>query len=120
MGGILPLGYNSHNKKLVINEEEATVVRLAFEKYLVLRSEIAVAEWLNENGYTTMSKGNNGKFTHMRVSKMLKNVLYAGKIPHKKIFMRGNMKQLFRKNSLMKRKNQKQKQNWATCSLTFY
>ena len=89
MGGILPLGYNSHNKKLVINEEEATVVRLAFEKYLVLRSEIAVAEWLNENGYTTMSKGNNGKFTHMRVSKMLKNVLYAGKIPHKKNIYEG-------------------------------
>lgn len=89
MGGILPLGYSSHNKKLVVNEEEATVVRLAFEKYLVLRSEIAVAEWLNENGYTTMSKGNNGKFTHMRVSKMLKNVIYAGKIPHKKNIYEG-------------------------------
>lgn len=89
MGGILPLGYSSHNKKLVVNEEEATVVRLAFEKYLVLRSEIAVAEWLNENGYTTMSKGNNGKFTHMRVSTMLKNVIYAGKIPHKKNIYEG-------------------------------
>ncbi len=83
MGGILPLGYDSYNKKLVINEDEAQIVRLAFEKYLVLRSEIAVAEWLNENGYTTMNKGNNSKFTHMRISKMLKNVLYVGKIPHK-------------------------------------
>jgi len=83
MGGILPLGYDSYNKKLVINEDEAQIVRLAFEKYLVLRSEIAVAEWLNENGYTTMNKGNNSKFTHMRISKMLKNVLYIGKIPHK-------------------------------------
>lgn len=83
MGGILPLGYDSYNKKLVINEDEAQIVRLAFEKYLVLRSEIAVAEWLNENGYTTMNKGNNNKFTHMRISKMLKNVLYVGKIPHK-------------------------------------
>jgi len=83
MGGILPLGYDSYNKKLVINGDEAQIVRLAFEKYLVLRSEIAVAEWLNENGYTTMNKGNNSKFTHMRISKMLKNVLYIGKIPHK-------------------------------------
>ena len=92
MGGILPLGYDSYNKKLVINEDEAQIVRLAFEKYLVLRSEIAVAEWLNENGYTTMNKGNNSKFTHMRISKMLKNVLYVGKIPHKENIYDGQHK----------------------------
>lgn len=82
MGGVLPLGYVSVNKKLEIVPEEAKIVRLAFEKYLIFRSEIAVAEWLNNNGYTTLSKG-NGKFTHMRVSSMLKNVLYIGKVPHK-------------------------------------
>lgn len=69
-------------QKLEIVPEEAKIVRLAFEKYLIFRSEIAVAEWLNNNGYTTLSKG-NGKFTHMRVSSMLKNVLYIGKVPHK-------------------------------------
>lgn len=55
---------------------------MAFEKYLLFRSETMVAEWLNNNGYTTMGKG-NGKFTHARVSKMLRNVLYVGKVPHK-------------------------------------
>lgn len=82
MGGVLPLGYVSVNKKLEIIPEEAKIVCLAFEKYLIFRSEVAVAEWLNNNGYTTLSKG-NGKFTHMRVSSMLKNVLYIGKVPHK-------------------------------------
>jgi DNA invertase Pin-like site-specific DNA recombinase len=82
MGGFLPIGYVSINKKLTIIPEEAAVVRLAFEKYLLFRSETMVAEWLNENGYTTMSKG-NGKFTHARISKMLRNVVYVGKVPHK-------------------------------------
>jgi hypothetical protein len=82
MGGFLPIGYVSINKKLTIIPEEAAVVRLAFEKYLLYRSETMVAEWLNENGYTTMSKG-NGKFTHARISKMLRNVVYVGKVPHK-------------------------------------
>ena len=83
MGGNVPLGYDAINKKLVINQEEAPIVKLAFEKYLVLRSEVAVASWLNKNGYTTMSKGDNGKFTHIRVSSMLRNVIYIGKITHK-------------------------------------
>lgn len=83
MGGNIPIGYDAINKKLVINSKEAPVVKLAFEKYLVLRSEVAVANWLNLNGYTTMSKGNNGKFNHLRISKMLRNVIYIGKIPHK-------------------------------------
>lgn len=65
MGGNIPIGYDAINKKLVINSKEAPVVKLAFEKYLVLRSEVAVANWLNLNGYTTMSKGNNGKFNHL-------------------------------------------------------
>lgn len=83
MGGNLPLGYDSHNKKLVINQKEAEIVRLAFERYLILRSELGVAEWLNDNGYTTMVKGKYSKFSHMRISMMLKNQLYIGKIVHK-------------------------------------
>ena len=83
MGGNVPLGYDAINKKLVINQEEASIIKLAFEKYLVLRSEVAVASWLNNNGYTTMSKGNNGRFTHIRISSMLRNVIYIGKITHK-------------------------------------
>lgn len=80
MGGVVPLGYDVVNKKLIINESESKVVRLAFEQYLVFRSEISVTEWLNKNGYTTKNKK---AFTHKKVSAMLKNILYAGKLPHK-------------------------------------
>lgn len=80
MGGVVPLGYDVVNKKLVINESEAKVVRLIFEQYLIFRSEISVTDWLNENGYTTKNKK---VFTHIKVSKILKNILYTGKMPHK-------------------------------------
>ena len=83
MGGNVPIGYNIINKKLVVDEDEAKIVKLAFEKYLSLRSEISVAEWLNKNGYTTMNKGENNQFTHFRVNCMLRNVIYIGKIKHK-------------------------------------
>lgn len=83
MGGNVPIGYNIINKKLVVDEDEAKIVKLAFEKYLSLRSEISVAEWLNKNGYTTMNKGENNRFTHFRVNCMLRNVIYIGKIKHK-------------------------------------
>ena len=56
MGGPLPLGYDLQDKKLVINPDEAEVVRLMFEKYLVCKSPQYLADWLNSNGYRTKSK----------------------------------------------------------------
>lgn len=80
MGGVVPLGYDIVNKKMVVNEEEAKIVRLIFEQYLIYRSEIAVVDWLNKKNYTTKNKK---MFTHITVSKILKNILYIGKIKHK-------------------------------------
>ena len=38
MGGGIPLGYDVRDRKLVINEVEAKIVRLAFNRYLELGS----------------------------------------------------------------------------------
>src|SRR5580658_9536307 len=38
MGGMVPFGYDKAEKKLIINKEDAKVVRLIFEKYLSLGS----------------------------------------------------------------------------------
>ena len=38
VGGIVPLGYEVHDRKLVIREDEAAIVRLIFERYLALGS----------------------------------------------------------------------------------
>ncbi len=80
MGGLVPFGYRAVHKKLMIVENEADIVRQAFSQYLLLRSEAGVADWLNMQGYRI---GEDIKFTHARVSSMLKNVLYVGKIKHK-------------------------------------
>ncbi len=80
LGGVVPLGYDVINKKLIVNEKEAETVRKAFEQYLILRSEVAVADWLNDKGYQAKDKE---KFNHARISKLLKNVYYIGKVPHK-------------------------------------
>lgn len=86
-GGIVPLGYDVKKKKLVINNEEAEIVRLCFELYPKLASMGKVAERLNETGYRTKKfflKGNKAagstKFDKKKVSLILANPLYIGKM----------------------------------------
>ncbi len=38
MGGVLPLGYDVRERKLVVNHDEAETVRRIFERYLELGS----------------------------------------------------------------------------------
>jgi len=44
MGGPLPLGYDLKDKKLVVNPDEAEIVLLMFEKYLVCKSPQYLAD----------------------------------------------------------------------------
>jgi DNA invertase Pin-like site-specific DNA recombinase len=53
VGGMVPLGYESRDKKLVINEEEAERVRLIFRRYLELASLGKLTEELRERGVVT-------------------------------------------------------------------
>jgi site-specific DNA recombinase len=50
-GGLPPLGYDAKDKLLVVNEEEARLVRRVFELYLKHKSTFAVAEELNRLGF---------------------------------------------------------------------
>ena len=50
VGGMVPLGYESRDKKLVVNEEEAERVRLIFRRYLELASLGKLMEELRERG----------------------------------------------------------------------
>ncbi len=90
-GGAPVLGYDAAvGGVLQINEEEATVVRLAFTKYIELRSANKVARWLNEQGHRrkvwdSRRKGNRGgqKFSKDSILNMLTNEHYRGNITHK-------------------------------------
>ena len=71
ISGKIPLGYKVENKKLVIDEEGAEIVRFAFDTYLALRSRRATA--------FRMKATYGDKFTYRVVDVMLKNEKYIGK-----------------------------------------
>jgi len=90
MGGNPPLGYDPKDRKLHINEEEAKLVRIIYQRFLEVESPTEVARDMNELGRTTktwiseagkLHKG--GKFTKKAIRRILKNPIYAGKISHK-------------------------------------
>ncbi len=90
MGGPLPLGYDIEDKKLVINPQEAALVRTLFEKYAICKSPQYLADWLNEQGYRTKAKTTKtgkvvgGKpFERAHLYRIFDNKIYLGKIFYK-------------------------------------
>lgn len=84
-GGVLPLGYDSVDKKLVVNETEAERVRTIYRLYLDSSGYTAVLDELERRGWTnkawTTKKGTRagGKpFSKNSLSKLLMNPLYLG------------------------------------------
>ena len=82
-GGPAPLGYRIENGRLVVDEDEARLVRLVFEKYARTNMGYSgVAKWLNANGYRRNVR-QNGKypvFTDFAVKSILDNPVYIGKV----------------------------------------
>ena len=88
-GGHVLLGYDAIEKKLVVNRNEADLVRRAFEQYLHSPSTKKVAAWLNEQGYRTKvrttksGKTTGGKaFNHQLMHDLLRNKIYIGLIKY--------------------------------------
>lgn len=88
-GGRAPLGYDVKDKRLVVNEYEATVVREAFELYLQHQQASTVARLLNEVGRKTKRhEARSGatraarKWTTQDVLRLLRSPLYAGFVPY--------------------------------------
>ena len=55
MGGNPPLGYDVRDRKLVVNETEAELVRLIFKRFLRVGSATKLAQELRRAGHTTKS-----------------------------------------------------------------
>ncbi|MFT6580290.1 MAG: DNA invertase Pin-like site-specific DNA recombinase [Alphaproteobacteria bacterium] len=90
MGGLTPLGYDSRDKKLIVNESEAKTVRRLFSLYLEHKNARLVKEEADNLGLRTKARRpNNGRssgalsFTRGHLYKLLANPLYAGMIAHK-------------------------------------
>lgn len=88
-GGQPMLGYDvdPEKLKLVINEQEAKLVRKIYKLYLEVNSILTTTIMLNEQGYTTKKyvaktgKTFGGvKFNKNNVHRIIMNVLYIGKV----------------------------------------
>ena len=84
-GAQAPFGYRLDSGKLVIQEDEAEVVRIIFDRYVHTPDGIhKIAVWLNEHGYKKEPRG-NGKhvfFSPETLKNILDNPVYAGKIAY--------------------------------------
>jgi site-specific DNA recombinase len=81
-GGTVPFGYTAKDKKLIIHETEALVVREAFTLFLQHRQVAAVARLLNGKGLaarpSTRGSPRGNRWTTAAVDRMLRNPTYAG------------------------------------------
>ncbi len=91
VGGRPPLGYNIDkvNHKIVINPEEARLIRKIFSLYLEKRSLLATTKAMNDDAHQTKSftsdKGirfGGLQFKNTGIQLILKNVLYTGKVSY--------------------------------------
>ena len=91
MGGMLPLGYEVHERKLVVNQDEATTIRAIFERYLELGSVRRLSDDLCQRGVVSAARvSRNGEarggqqFSRGALYHLLSNPIYLGEIRHKR------------------------------------
>ena len=90
MGGSVPLGYEVKNRALVVNETEATKVRLIFRRYVQLGSVDALADELDRRKIrshrriTQEGRTIGGRpITRGNLYLILQNQVYLGMVVHK-------------------------------------
>lgn len=84
-GGFAPYGYRLDNGELIVNEEEAEVVKIIFDKFVHTTMGIgAVATYLNQHGYRKELRKNNkmDTFSVSFIKGVLDNPVYNGKIAY--------------------------------------
>ena len=89
MGGPVPIGYDVKDRKLVINDVEAAIVRHIFTRYVALGSGRELIEELRADGYRTKLREHGERivggisFERGVLFHILGNPIYIGKIVHK-------------------------------------
>jgi len=80
MGGCVPLGYEIVDKKLLIEKNFASVIKIIYEKYLELRSVCKLKTYLDESNLRSRS---DKVFSKGNLYNILSNKIYIGLIKHK-------------------------------------
>ena len=89
MGGLSPLGYDAHERRLVVNEVEAQTVRWLFRTYLEVGSLRRLKEVADAEGIVTRRRVRRDRTSgglafgvgHLR--QLLANPVYLGKVRHR-------------------------------------
>ena len=94
MGGVVPIGYDAKDRKLIINPAEAETVRFIFKRYLELKNVRHLCAELKQKGIVTKILPNRpnpgGKpFSRPGIYKLLSNPLYIGQVRFKDVFYEG-------------------------------
>jgi site-specific DNA recombinase len=89
MGGLVPIGYDVHERRLIVNQGEAETVREIFRRYLELGSVRLLMEDLNRRGIRSKVRmANNDRksggnwFFRGALYVLLSNPIYIGEIRH--------------------------------------
>ena len=82
VGGSVPLGFDTVDKKYVINEKEAEIVRFIFDEYVSGTSKKEIVNKLNAKGWRTK---NGSTFVFNSLNKILSNRKYIGEYKYEDI-----------------------------------
>jgi site-specific DNA recombinase len=87
---VLGLDVDRERKRLVVNPEEAKLVRHAFEEFVRTGMATPTVQLLNDEGYTTKAwttkkgvKRGGGRWNKGHLYRLLNNPLYIGEVSHK-------------------------------------
>jgi DNA invertase Pin-like site-specific DNA recombinase len=90
MGGVVPIGYDVSDRKLVVNDAEAETVRNIYARYLILGSVVSLQAELHRQHITGKRRPLQGDdaaggslFSRGALYLLLQNRLYRGEICHK-------------------------------------
>jgi site-specific DNA recombinase len=100
----VPLGYDARDRKLVVNTEEAKIVRRIFRRYGETGDIDLIKAELDAEGVRTKVRTGKAKsrwgqrpFTKNCLYRMLQNEIYIGRITHKKASYPGEHKAIIEK-----------------------
>lgn len=94
MGGAVPIGYDVGSERgvLKVNEQDAEIVRLIFEKFLELGNTHRLKAWLADEGIRSRRRLTKAgtlvggyRFTTGALGHLLRNRIYVGEIVHRQL-----------------------------------
>ena len=94
-GGTIPFGYDSIDKRLVVNEKEADIVRRAFAMYADGAQIRDICDEFRRRGYRTRT---GGEFNRNSFHRMFQNTKYVGTVTYSDIVIENNCPAIIKKD----------------------